>query len=880
MTEGPEADVGMKVPPSDWFTSVDLSNQFNIHRQDLTGLARAVERTRPGGPTLYGPHSVRGIEFEFGEEAGSNAVHLTERPVVIPLHGATATYVLFVHAVEDRVTNYDPDIAAHAVDGNEVGRHVSDYEVHYTSGDSFSTKILRRFAIQQSRIRWGASAFAAVPAEDDLVLQSMTDGHNLRRLSPVLKATISGGWGQGEPRNLSGRDRSDESLWVYAMPNPHPDRPITSITCHPRTERSLIYAVATTTVEEHPLRYEPRRKARLQLPHGATLNANHELDEIGIDLGHVISARAILDYNADTWHGDHRNAQPERSSTEVLIEFTAHQNANLYVGAGSDEPVVYNLNRLASGETASPAGLKMTTPTRSVHIRVTERGSNQVVPVRLHMHGGEGEYLPPRDHHRRVNPHWFEDMYGEFINGLNQYAYISGECEAELPLGVVHVDIQRGYEVAPIRTSVEVTADSDELVFELDRVLGWRERGWVTADTHVHFLSPQTALLEGSAEGVNVVNLLASQWGEMFSNVSDFDGRTTIGATDFGGDGEFLVRVGTENRMQVLGHISLLGYRGRLINPLCTGGPSESALGDPVDTTLAEWAQRCLDQGGLTVLPHGPDPQCERAADIVLGLIDAMEVRTFQPDEAPLNPYGIADWYRYLNLGYHIPIVGGSDKMSSTIQLGGVRTYTQMGNRPFTYENWMSATRSGDTFVTVGPLADMSVEGIRPGGKLSLPVGGATLSVPWRVESVNTPIQQVEIVAGGIVQDQVNVGGALSAEGTSTIHVEKSTWIALRVRASADKTMLRNVSAHTSAVLVVVDDAELFSQPDAMTVLDQIEGAMAFVDTIATRPDAQRFKQLRATLESAHSRLHKRLHQHGVFHAHTALHHHIEHHEH
>src|SRR6266511_639998 len=105
------------------------------------------------------------------------------------------------------------------------------------------------------------------------------------------------------------------------------------------------------------------------------------------------------------------------------------------------------------------------------------------------------------------------------------------------------------------------------------RVLRCRERGWIAADTNVHFLSPQTALLEGRAESVNVVNLLASQWGEMFSNVADFDGKTTLGASEFGGDGEFLVRVGSENRMQVLGHISLLGYSGAMIHPLCTGGP-------------------------------------------------------------------------------------------------------------------------------------------------------------------------------------------------------------------------------------------------------------------------------------------------------------------
>ena len=58
--------------------------------------------------------------------------------------------------------------------------------------------------------------------------------------------------------------------------------------------------------------------------------------------------------------------------------------------------------------------------------------------------------------------------------------------------------------------------------------------------------------------------------------------------------------------MQVLGHISLLGYRGEMIHPLCSGGPSESALGDPVEVTMAEWAQRCIDQGGLVVMPMRP----------------------------------------------------------------------------------------------------------------------------------------------------------------------------------------------------------------------------------------------------------------------------------
>ncbi len=441
------------------------------------------------------------------------------------------------------------------------------------------------------------------------------------------------------------------------------------------------------------------------------------------------------------------------------------------------------------------------------------------------------------------------------------------------------MEIARGYEVRPLRTRVTVAPDTDELTFELDRVLRWRERGWVTADTHVHFLSPQTALLEGAAEGVNVVNLLASQWGEMFSNVGDFDGATTLGAGDFGGSGEFLVRVGTENRMQVLGHISLLGYSGPMIHPLCSGGPSESAIGDPQEVTMADWATRCIEQGGVVVMPHGPNPQCERAADIVLGVVDAMEMMTFNPCEGQLNPYGIADWYRYLNLGYRLPVVGGSDKMAAASQLGGVRTYTQLDEREFTYDNWMAALKAGDTFVTVGPLAEITVEGASPGGIVDLPSGGGSVAVEWRVESVAVPIATVELICGGLIVEEADAGGQLAASGSATVRVDGSTWIALRVRGSY-RGQPADIAAHTSAVQVRVDGARPFSAHDAGLILDQIEGAMAYVDTIAPRPDAERYRQLRATLEGAWNRLHQTMHRHGVFHDHVPLHDHAEHHEH
>lgn len=842
-------------PASPHFSPIQLASVFNRDRSALpAGL-----RTPGDVADLTGPQVYRGIPFALGGASGPNVLLLEGTACLVELDNLHAGYLLFLHAVEDRATNYRDNFADTDVDGNELGDHVADYVLEYSDGSIHETPILRRFAIQQSRIRWGASPFLAVPAVSDVVIPTTTEDALLNRVSRP--------YGRGETRVAAGRDRVAEKLWLYALPNPHPEKAIRRLLLKPVAERAAIYAISATQLAEHPLRAGIRRKVRVALPDGVELNGLGECEDLAIDLGTVISARAVLEYDHTAWLGGGADVQPARSAREVVVEYTAHPQARLHIGAQT----VYDLAALPE-----EGAVEVPPAHRLVQVRVVEKGGGRLLPVRIHFHGANGEYLPPRGRHRKVNPHWFEDNYGEFVNGRNQYSYIDGHCEAELPLGDVYVEISKGYEIAPIRTRVTIGPETDELTFEMERVLPWRQKGWVTADTHVHFLTPSTALLEGQAEDVHVVNLLASQWGEMYSNVSDFDGKTTLGAKEFGGDGEFLVRVGTENRMQTLGHISLLGYSGRMIHPLCTGGPSESALGDGQEVLMAEWAERCIAQGGLVVMPHAPNPQLERAADIVLGLVHAIEMMTFNPHDSQLNPYGLADWYRYLNLGYQLPLAGGSDKMAAAALLGGVRTYAHLGGREFSYENWMQAVQAGNTFVTVGPLAELTVDGVVPGGRVKLPASGGMLPVEWRVESVRLPIEQVEIVVGGLVAEQVSVGGKLAATGSAMIPVTGSTWIALRVRGSY-RGKAGDIAAHTSAVLALVEGKPLFNETDADAVLSQIEGAMAFVDVLAPRPmDAARLRKMRATLEAAHNRLHQRMHQHGVYHKHTPLHTHSQ----
>jgi hypothetical protein len=383
-------------------------------------------------------------------------------------------------------------------------------------------------------------------------------------------------------------------------------------------------------------------------------------------------------------------------------------------------------------------------------------------------------------------------------------------------------------------------------------------------------------MLEGSAEGVNIVNLLASQWGELMTNVGDFDGKTTYGSKEAGGTGEYLVRVGTENRQHVMGHISLLGYEGSIIAPMTTGGADESAIGDPIETLLTEWATQCKKQNGVVVLPHFPNPRLENAASIVNGGIDGVEMTSWGNLYAGIDPYSLTDWYRYLNCGYFVACVGGTDKMSAGTAVGAVRTYAKIEDtKEFNYDNWKEAIRRGQTFVTYGPLVEFTVDGKPSGSQIAMSANGGTVDITWEVASITVPMTRVELIVNGEVKEQVAVS-KWNGNGNWSVKVDKSSWVALLVRGHYDDKP-EIITAHTSPVMIRVNNSEMMAKADALTILEQIEGAMAYMETIGTRTDEKAYKRMRMVLESAHRTLHNRMHAMGYDHIHTPTKNHPEH---
>src|SRR6185437_5886799 len=120
--------------------------------------------------------------------------------------------------------------------------------------------------------------------------------------------------------------------------------------------------------------------------------------------------------------------------------------------------------------------------------------------------------------------------------------------------GEVLVEVVRGFEYEPLRTRVSIAPGQQRLDLRLKRWTNMNRRCWFSGDTHVHFLSTQGSHLEARAEDVNVVNLLLSQWGHLFTNTEEWTGQPSVSA-----DGRTIVYATQENRQHFLGHITLLG---------------------------------------------------------------------------------------------------------------------------------------------------------------------------------------------------------------------------------------------------------------------------------------------------------------------------------
>lgn len=202
---------------------------------------------------------------------------------------------------------------------------------------------------------------------------------------------------------------------------------------------------------------------------------------------------------------------------------------------------------------------------------------------------------------------------------------------------------------------------------------------------------------------------------------------------------------------------------------------------------------------------------------------------------------GMDLWYQYLNAGFKLPIVAGTDKMADDIPMGSNRYYAYT-NGDTTYSAWLSAIKSGRGFITNGPILSFDVEGHTSGETVDF---SGTRKVHARVTAQSIlPFATLEIIVNGwtvghktiFTSDNPPVDGIYTMNVEAELELDNSCWIAARVAEDPDnknRILPRGLSvfAHTNPVYFIRDGKSIKEEASIIYLKKYVRGTIHWLQT-------------------------------------------------
>ena len=768
-----------------------------------------------------GRQSYRGLPFLVGAPDGAEGADSlvsfgdSTEAITIPI-GQPAHALVFAHCLTETKVHL----------GGPHGVQVADYVLHYAGGGEERVTIRERFEIGLVP----PPHVPGKPASDSVLMlglpyRAVTDG------KAKLALLGEGDWGRAGWRQTEATMAVSRHYYLWALRNPDPERAIESLEIVPKGTPFVIAAITLGHVDEHPFARQGRRPAKITLTDQKNAEAPFDLD-VQVDRGdityvHPLPAAATEEFLGDAYTGYGQPQNP--ASSPAYGEISAVPSATVTVKQGGKELGAVRWGDVEEkGAVETPrVRVELVDPGKNwVNVTVLDDDTGRPVPCRVHFRSPQGVPFQPHGHHNQVNSNldtWHIDVGGDVRLGQITYAYIDGTCQGWLPRGEVIVDVARGFEYEPLRSTVTIEPGQQELTLRLKRWTDMNSQGWYSGDSHVHFLSTNGSHVESQGEDLNVVNLLQSQWGSLFTNTEDFTGSPSISRV-----GNNIVYTSQENRQHFMGHIILWGLK-KPVMPWCSDGLNEAEIGGSMETTLSHWADQARAQGGYVISPHFPNPNGEPPALVATGRLDGIEMLRqveFVHDE----------YYSYLNSGYRLPLVGGTDKMTSDVPVGLYRTYVKLQDgEEFTYDNWCKNVVRGRTFLSGGPIIHLSVDGHEVGDTVSLS-GPGTVEVEAWAESI-LPINTLQLVQSGKVVASTGArDGARRLEIKEKLRVDGHTWISARCGGPDYEGSVhfdlwrRGIFAHTSPIYVACGgEWEMYDEATLRYMLTLIEGDLVYI---------------------------------------------------
>jgi len=411
----------------------------------------------------------------------------------------------------------------------------------------------------------------------------------------------------------------------------------------------------------------------------------------------------------------------------------------------------------------------------------------------------------------------------------------------------IKLEIQRGPETVPVKISTDNGAFKQ--IIKLHRWTDMYQKGYMSGDVHTHTPFSETAHLQMKAEDLNVLNILVSDFVDNKYFTSQQDPVSSPGRT---------IYVAQEVRDWQMGHLTLLGLSSLVQGYSMVGGDLKSYSNNP-HCLMANAMDETHRQGGLAVWSHFCNlPGAESPIAIALGKIDALELMTYDdPTQLPSHwgPWknsgmsmaefpvmrSVDLYYQYLNSGFHLPIVAGTDKMEDDIPMGSNRYYANTkGDK--SYKAWLTAIKSGEGFITNGPMLNFQVDDHNPGEVINF---NKPLKVhaSLKVQSV-LPFATIEIIVNGWVvgkktiytNENPPVKGVYSMNLETDLTLEKSSWIAARVADDPNhkqRILPRGLSvfAHTNPIYFQKDGAKVKEYASILYLQKYVKGTINWLHT-------------------------------------------------
>jgi len=372
----------------------------------------------------------------------------------------------------------------------------------------------------------------------------------------------------------------------------------------------------------------------------------------------------------------------------------------------------------------------------------------------------------------------------EIIGVVYTDVHSPGEARFELPPGEYTLSVEHGAGFTSLPKTLDLAVEAGsppEMSVEIERLLDPRQRGYYSADLHLHTIASAAAMERDFGiknHGVTPVDQvvgvqLAADLDVMFiSDHNSVDGH------------ELLAQTARERGVPFILSEEITTLRWGHFNPysLRSGELVEFSF----DKTPAEFFEEARAKGAAIIQVNHPltpgmgyffvrnDPEFDPS-------FDAVEALNGSFDEGDLET--IKQLFRYWNEGARYVATASSDDhdwMELSTQYGTPRTYVFIEGEP-SAERFIESLKGGHVFVTYGPLVFLTANGSAiPGDVVSLTPGGV-ITLRAEIQSV----MPLEGAVAEIVKDGQRVASFELAGREQTLSFddrpEQDGWYLLRI---------------------------------------------------------------------------------------------------